>query len=95
MKNWKRRLAVGAVSVAMSGGFALAVSGAANATTENAPISVADVCDGAPGCSLGPYPTRAACIVEQSTMARYYTITMQCFDVDHDQWKFSYKNKGT
>ncbi|MFD5247650.1 hypothetical protein ACFWIW_24145 [Amycolatopsis sp. NPDC058340] len=53
------------------------------------------VCDGNPGCHLGPYPTYEACLIEQSNMARYYTITMRCFEVDHGQWKFAYKTRGT
>ena len=53
------------------------------------------VCDGNPGCHLGPYSTYEACLIEQSNMARYYTITMRCFEVDHDQWKFAYKTRGT
>lgn len=91
--SWKRRLAAGAVSAVLSGGLALVASNVALA--EEAPVSASGVCDGNPGCHLGPYSSRESCLIEQSNMARYYTITMRCFEVDHGQWKFAYKTRGT
>ncbi|RSN04630.1 hypothetical protein DMC63_39165 [Streptomyces sp. WAC 05977] len=91
--SWRRRLAAGAASVALMGGFGITAANVAVA--QEAPVSVLGVCDGNPGCQLGPYPTYEACLIEQSNMARYYTITMRCFEVDHDQWKFAYKTRGT
>ncbi|WP_410656056.1 hypothetical protein [Amycolatopsis sp. lyj-112] len=92
-KSWKRRLSAVAVSVALAGG--IAVTAANVAVAEDAPVSVAGVCDGNPGCQLGPYSSLSSCQIEQSNMARYYTITMRCFEVDHGQWKFAYKTRGT
>ncbi|EME51440.1 hypothetical protein [Amycolatopsis decaplanina] len=91
--SWKRRLAAGAASVALAGG--IAVTAANVAVAEEAPVSVAGVCDGNPGCQLGPYSSLSSCQIEQSNMARYYTITMRCFEVDTGQWKFAYKTRGT
>ncbi|MFC9257100.1 hypothetical protein [Amycolatopsis thailandensis] len=83
--SWKRRLAAGVASVALAGGIAV--------TTAN--VAAAGVCDGNPGCQLGPYSSLSSCQIEQSNMARYYTITMRCFEVDTNQWKFAYKTRGT